>query len=171
MEKQYLKSSFREKLIEHLFIGELLKLSWSKQDYLEISRPEVDSSGYDIIVETNDIIRHIQIKASHKASSTRSQKVNMALTKKPSACVVWIYFDADSLKLGPFLFFGGNPGEPLPDMSDFKVAKHTKGNAKGNKAERPNIRVVNRSQFKKYNSIKELYDQLLMRSINGSHSC
>lgn len=36
-------SSFREKLIEHLLIGELLMYSWRKRDCsLEISRPEVD---------------------------------------------------------------------------------------------------------------------------------
>ena len=32
MSKHYEHSSFREKLIEHLFIGEMLKLSWQKDD-------------------------------------------------------------------------------------------------------------------------------------------
>ena len=50
MKEHYLKSSFRENLIEHLFIGELLKISWSRVEYsLEVSKPEVDASGYDII--------------------------------------------------------------------------------------------------------------------------
>lgn len=61
MKEHYLKSSFREKLIEHLFIGELLKTSWSHADYsLELSKPEVDVSGYDIIGESNRFVRHIQ---------------------------------------------------------------------------------------------------------------
>lgn len=161
MEEHYLQSSFREKLIEHLFIGELLKLSWAKGDYsLEVSKPEVDASGYDIIAEANGVIRHIELKGSYKGASTPSQKVNMALIKKPAGCVVWIYFDPDSLELGPFLFFGSDPKSPLQDMSDFKVAKHTKGNAHGHKAERPNIRVVNKGKFTKYDSISELYDML-----------
>ena len=68
MKEHYLKSSFREKLIEHLFIGELLKISWSRAECsLEVSKPEVDASGYDIIAESNDIIRHIQLKGSYKA--------------------------------------------------------------------------------------------------------
>jgi len=63
MKEHYLKSSFREKLIEHLFIGELLKISWSRAEYsLEISKPEVDASGYEFIAESNDFIRHIQLK-------------------------------------------------------------------------------------------------------------
>jgi hypothetical protein len=161
VEEHYLKSSFREKLIEHLFIGDLLNLSWTKGDCsIEISRPEVDASGYDIIAETNGIIRHIQLKTSHKASATKIQKINVALAKKPSGRVVWIYFDPDSLKLGPFLFFGGKPGEGLPDISDHKTAKHTRGNAQGFKAERQNIRIVTKSQFEKYDSIEKLYDQL-----------
>jgi len=54
-------SSYREKLIEHLFIGELLKLSWQKGDcQLEVSKPEFDNSGYDVVAESNGIIRHIR---------------------------------------------------------------------------------------------------------------
>lgn len=161
MEEHYLQSSYREKLIEHLFIGDLLKLSWAKKDYsLEVSKPEVDASGYDVIAEANGVIRHIQLKGSYKGASTPSQKVNMALSAKPSGCVVWIYFDPDSLELGPFYFFGGNPNESLPNISEFRVAKHTKGNAQGHKAERPNFRVVNKGKFTKYDSIRELYDKL-----------
>lgn len=65
MTEHSLHSSYREKLIEHLLIGELLKSSWKTKDFsLEISKPEVDRSGYDIIAEANSIIRHIQLKAT-----------------------------------------------------------------------------------------------------------
>ena len=48
MNKHSEQSSYREKLIEHLFIGELLKLSWTNGDcQLEVGKPEVDNSGYD----------------------------------------------------------------------------------------------------------------------------
>ena len=50
MSEHSLHSSYREKLIEHLLIGELLKFSWlSKDSTLEIAKPEVDNSGSDII--------------------------------------------------------------------------------------------------------------------------
>jgi hypothetical protein len=32
------------------------------------------------------------------------------------------------MTLGPFLFFGAEPGLPLPPLDAFKIAKHTKGN-------------------------------------------
>ncbi|MBL4761454.1 MAG: hypothetical protein JKY93_01990 [Gammaproteobacteria bacterium] len=57
MSKHNEHSSYREKLIEHLFAGELLKLSWFEHDCgLEIAKPEVDNSGYDIIAECYGIV-------------------------------------------------------------------------------------------------------------------
>jgi hypothetical protein len=141
LERHYLKSSFREKLIEHLFIGELLKLSWTAGTCsLEIAKPEVDYQGYDLVAEENGIIRHIQLKTSRLTARASRQKVHIALATKPSGCVVWIYFNERTLVLGPFLFFGGAAGEPLPYLSDLRVARHTKGDAQGIKAERPDIR-------------------------------
>jgi len=120
LDNHFLKSSFREKLIEHLFIGELLKLSWrSGKCSLEIAKPEVDNQGYDLIAEANRIIRHIQLKASHMKARTARQNIHIALANKPSGCVIWIYFDEKTLKLGPFLFFGNEAGKPLPELDRF----------------------------------------------------
>lgn len=145
MTEHSLHSSYREKLIEHLLVGELLKLSWKNKDFsLEVSKPEVDRSGYDIIAEANGIIRHIQLKATFAGSATASHKIHISLTKKPSGCVVLIYFNNDTLELGPFYCFGANPGQPLPSLEGLKIAKHTKGDAAGIKLERPNIRILNK---------------------------
>ena len=97
-------SSYREKLIEHLFLGELLKLSWLKYKCsLEIARPEVDNSGYDAIAEAKGIVRHIQIKTSVVGGKTANQKVHLKLASKPSACVLWIYFNEKSNATRPVL--------------------------------------------------------------------
>ncbi len=163
MEEQHFKfSSYREKLIEHIFVSELLKLSWKCGDCsLEIAKPEVDNRGYDLIIERGRIVRHIQLKASHLAARAVSQKIHIALAGKPSGCVIWIYFDEHSLELGPFLYFGGDPGQPLPDIFELKVAKHVKANSKGFKAERRDIRVVPRNLFSRYESIEDLYRALV----------
>ncbi len=158
-------SSFREKLIEHLLVGELLKRSWQRGDCaIETSRPEVDRAGYDLIAECNRHVRHIQLKASFRGAKTATQKVHLSLAEKPSGCVVWVYFDPDSLELGPFLYFGDAPGKRLPDIESFKIAKYTKGNAQGVKAERPNQRVINKGKFKRIDSIEGLWDQLFGHS-------
>lgn len=161
MNKHSEHSSYREKLIEHLFIGELLKLSWLKGDcQLEVSKPEVDNSGYDVVAEANKVIRHIQLKASYAGGKTARQKIHIKLAEKPSGCVVWVYFDEETLSLGPFYFFGGHPGKALPSLEGTQIARHTKGDQDGYKAERPSIRVLNKGSFTRLESISEMYDVL-----------
>ncbi|MEC5211274.1 hypothetical protein RCH20_002357 [Psychrobacter sp. PL15] len=76
MSKHFEQSSFREQLIEHLFISEMLKLSWKKGDcQLEVMKPEVDSAGCDIVLEHSNIIRHIQLKSSELGGKTSRQNI------------------------------------------------------------------------------------------------
>lgn len=153
-------SSYREQLIEHLFIGELMKTLWLKGHHVEVSKPQVDDSGYDLILECNGIIRHVQLKASHQESSTSKAEVNVKLAEKPSGCVVWIRFDQNTMDLGPYLWFGSSPGQPLPDITGFKTAKHTRANSKGEKTERPNIKTISKGKFEVVESILELATKL-----------
>ena len=91
----------------------------------------MDRAGYDLIAECSGHARHIQLKGSYRGSRTAVQKVYLSLAEKPSGCVVWVYFDPNSLELGPFLYFGGEPGRKLPNIDSFKTAKHSKANAQG----------------------------------------
>ncbi len=69
----------------------MLKLSWLKDDcQLEVMKPEVDNAGCDVVLEDNNIIRHIQLKTSKFGGKTSGQKVNVRLANKPSGCIVWI---------------------------------------------------------------------------------
>jgi hypothetical protein len=157
-------STYREKLLEHLFIGEVLRYLWCQGiTTAEFLRPEVDSGGYDLMIEFNAVIRHIQLKSSHREASTARQNVNVRLAEKSSGCVVWVLFDERTLTLGPFLWFGGLPGQPLPNLGSLPVARHTKGNAQGVKAVRPNIRVLKRTLFEKLESVPELVERLFGR--------
>jgi len=60
----------REKLLEHLFLSELLRPLWrqGRRD-MEVLRAEVDGAGYDLVVECNGVLRHIQLKSSHTAAT------------------------------------------------------------------------------------------------------
>lgn len=160
-ESDSLHSSRREKLVEHVFVGDILRNLWrSGVHEVDVLRAETDASGYDIVVEVGSITRHIQLKSSALNSSTAVQKVNLALGNKPSGCVLWILFNPSTLELGPFLWFGGLPGEPFPDIAGFRVAKHTKGDSHGVKAERANIRVVPKGKFTKIDSVSGVVEKL-----------
>lgn len=153
-------STFREKLLEHLFIAELFKRSWRDGACdVEVAKPEVDHRGYDILVESRGILRHIQLKSTRKGGRASNQKIHLSLADKPSGCVVWTVFDEEALDIDHYLFLGGAPGEKLPPLGD-RVAKHTKGNADGEKLERPMLREVPKRNFKKIETFDELYDTL-----------
>jgi hypothetical protein len=164
-----LRSSHREALLEHLFAGEIMRRLWTRGEWrLEVLKPQVDDGGYDLVLEANAVTRHVQMKASFLGSTVRDAKVNTLLAAKPSGCVIFAWFDRDTLDLGPFAFFGGAPGAPLPDISGLKVGKHTKGDAKGIKAQRPNIRIVPLSRFEKLADIDQVATKLFGASQAGS---
>jgi hypothetical protein len=157
----YLDSSLREKLIEHVFVGDLLRLLWRRGALdVEVLRAEVDRGGYDLVLECNNVLRHVQFKSSHRGAKTSEVAINLKLVGKPSGCVIWVLFDRDTLQLGPFLWFGGAPRQPLPAVGD-KVARHSKADSFGHKAERPNLRIVRRSRFTVLETMDEVVGTLL----------
>ena len=157
----YLLSSYRESLLEHLFIGELLRHLWLNGVHrVEVLHSEVDGAGYDVVVECNSVMRHIQLKATGQGRKRGNVNVTLALIEKRSACVVWLFFDQETLELGPFYIFGGTPGQPMPDISHFRVARHTKGDATGFKAERPNLRLIPKGSFEKLDTMDEVVEWL-----------
>lgn len=156
-----LYSSYREMLLEHLFAGAVMRHLWLRDvGRLEMLKPQVDDSGYDLVLEAHAIVRHIQLKASHHGAATPGVNINVALAEKPSGCVIWLRFDPATLEFGPFLWFGGEPGAKLPDMTSFRVTTHAKANAKGIKTERPNIRYVPKASFDRLQSIEEVVARL-----------
>jgi hypothetical protein len=156
----YLHSSARENVIEHLFIGELLRTLWCQGVYeVEVLRSEVDDCGYDLVVECRGVLRHIQLKSSHHLGHASRQTINAKIEKKIGGCVVWIMFDAKTLSLGPFRWLGSNPGGSSLSLGS-KLGKHTKANSLGVKTERPNMRIVSKSGFAQLNSMDDLVEKL-----------
>jgi len=156
-----LLSSYREMLLEHLFAGEVMRHVWrSDVKRLEVLKPQVDDGGYDIVLEGNAIVRYVQLKATFLGSTVARFNINTGLALKPSGCVIVLLFDPETLELGPFLWFGGPPRSPLPDMERYPVARHTKHNAQGVRLVRPNLRVVPRSAFEVVTSIPGIAEKL-----------
>ncbi|MFN0156940.1 MAG: hypothetical protein ACKVRP_02580 [Bacteroidota bacterium] len=162
-EDKYLKSSFYEQLTEHAFISEVLQEAWFRfGEVVDVCRSEIDATGYDIMLECRGIIRHVQLKSSDKDSKAANQKVNIALSARPSGCIVWLFRKEDPVNYRIILkyrFFGKKPGRPL-DLSKFRVARHTKGNSKGIKGERPNIRIIPKKEFVPIDDTKGILQKL-----------
>lgn len=128
-------------------MGEVLRHLWIAGRTAEVLRPEVDDAGYDLVIEANGVMRHIQLKSSHAGSTTARVTVHTALAAKPCGCVVWIVFDPASVKLCSYRWFGAQPGSPLPSLADAGVAKHSRANSEGVRAARPNVRTLPKGGF------------------------
>ena len=160
-DQHFRNSSYREKIIEHRFIAEMLTYLWRSGIHdAEILKPEVDGGGYDLVFQIGGAIRHIQLKSVNAESSTKRWKCATKLQQYPSGCVVVIVSDPNTLDIGPFYWFGGTIGDPLPSLQDYLVAKHTKANKEGTKTERPDHRILPKGAFEKIEGFEELLGKL-----------
>ena len=102
----------------------------------------------------------MQLKSSFIGARRSEVTANVKLLDRPSACILWIFFDPDTLLLGPFLWFGGVAGERIPPLGE-KIARHTKPNAKLEKADRPAHCVVAKNRFARLDTIDDVIRKLV----------
>ena len=113
-------SSYRESVVEHIMVGELLRHMWASElGQVEVLKPQVDDSGYDFVLEQGATIRHVQLKVANAGGRTRQFNVHARLAEKPSACVIVAIVDPRSLEVKHYQWYGGVPGAPLPSLEDF----------------------------------------------------
>src|SRR6266403_250743 len=153
-------SSLREQALGHVFLGQLLTCMWqSGARDIEVLKSEVDRGGYDVVLESNGIIRHVQLKSSFRGSKVREVDVSTKLLRKPGGCVLWIEFDSERLGIERFYWFGGKAGTALPDLG-LRISRHSKGNSDGEKNERPIHRVLTRGRFEALANISVVVGKL-----------
>ncbi|HXC57087.1 MAG TPA: hypothetical protein VNU97_17435 [Rhizomicrobium sp.] len=157
-EVHYQKSSLREKIIEHVFIGEALRMLWRKDIVdVEILRSEFDAFGYDLVVERGGITRHVQLKAGIGVPSNIG--VSEALMRKRSGCVIYVQI-SDGLDLGPYYWFG-DPDTPLSSIMTYPLLKRTTPNSAGIRPERKGHRNVARKAFNGPFDLQQILAKLL----------
>jgi hypothetical protein len=156
-DRHFTHSTLRERIVEHVFVGDVLRTLWRRGiTDVEILRPEFDAHGYDVVMSRGPVVRHIQLKTQAKGKVS----VGRTLAEKPSGCVVWIVLHKDTLELGPFLWFGGLPGEPLPDISLTPNPRRASHNAKGVKPVRKNHHALPPAAFTKLKTLDEIVVRL-----------
>lgn len=151
-------SSFLEKLREYKFLTELLQEPWRREQLIDILKPDVDRSGYDLVLQYKEICRYVQFKTSKEGAKTAQHNIDVKLAQNPGGCVIWMFQDDSASSAGRYLFLGGGPNDRL-ELGD-KIGKHTKANALGEKGERPAKRIVYKRQFDAAVSTAGLFDKL-----------
>jgi len=157
----YRNSSLRERIVEHIFVGDALRELWKEGiTDIEVLRSEFDAYGYDLVMSRGHIVRHVQFKASTRSKPIKVS-VSRSLFEKPSGCVIWIRVSAD-LELAPFYWLGGEPGEPLSASHDLRAAKGRR-NKDGERLERPNHVYIPDAQFELIPTLRGVLGKLFGR--------
>jgi hypothetical protein len=153
-------STLRERIVEHVFIGDALRLLWRRGVVdVEVLRPEFDAHGYDLVMARGRIVRHIQFKTG-TARKPGEVSVARVLAEKPSGCVIWIRVDRD-LTMGPFFWFGASAGEPLPVLDSYLPPLRATHNKDGVRPPRTNHRLVPGKAFAEIATLDSLLETLL----------
>jgi hypothetical protein len=156
----YVHSTLRERIVEHVFVGDALRRLWQRGvTDVEVLRSEFDAGGYDLVMSFRKIVRHIQFKTSMVGGKAADVKASLKLKDKPSGCIIWILVTPE-LQIHSFLWLGSPPGQPLPDIQALRIARHTKANAEGIKAHRPDQRIIPRGRFTPLGTLDEVLDKL-----------
>ena len=163
-EQHYRHSSYREKLLEHLFLAELLQVGWFRnpERRIEVVRSEVDDSGYDLLLEYEGRRRYVQLKSNKKATAP---DVNVQLGNKEGGCVVIIVVEEPGENSTQryeltYRFFGARVPEKRPALG---------GEIGGRKRNNPNKRRVYLKWFDPACNVTELFDKLFPGIQPGCH--
>jgi hypothetical protein len=120
----------------------------------EVLHSVCDRDGYDIVIEAKGIIRHIQLKTIVEGGKRGDIDLPVALRIKPSGCAVIMGWNPKQIQPTSFRFFGGLPGQRLPDLGN-KVTTNSRG--KGLRHEHRNIGI---GKFIRLADLEMLIDRL-----------
>ena len=161
--QNYQHSSYRERMLEYLFLSELLQEGWFRNPprMVEVIRPDVDKFGYDLLLECEGMRRYVQLKSSDIKSSAkyRAQTVNVELEAKQGGCVVQILLEEVNASAGlkyqlEYRFLGKEDPKEFLGLGDKKGKNTSTGE------ERSNTREINVGGFDKPAKINQLFDKL-----------
>ncbi|QDC37748.1 hypothetical protein [Sphingobium fuliginis] len=145
-------------MLEYHLSGAITSELLIRDQPFELLRTDCDRDGYDLVIEANGIIRHIQLKGQVLGGTAREVTAHVNLATKPSACIIWMTYDPLTMRPVSYRFFGNPPGEKIPPLGD-RIATHSRGKKK----QRPDHRVIFAKRFEKVADLEELVDRLFGR--------
>jgi hypothetical protein len=161
-QQHYLQSVLRERIVEHLFIGNALQRLWQRGvTDVEVLRSEFDAGGYDLVMSYGNVVRHIQLKTVTAGGKATSITASLKLMDKPSGCILCIVVAPTlNFESNAYLWFGDGPGMPLTSIRDTQIARHSKANAQGIKLERAGHRLIALRKFVPLDTLDAVLEQL-----------
>lgn len=107
------------RLAVEILSAELLRCLWTRgRRDVELLRPAVGGGAAELVVSAGGVTRHVHVLTTARGERASRQEVPTALEEAPSGCVIWAEVEPETLALGPFLWFGGAPGAPLPPLAE-----------------------------------------------------
>jgi hypothetical protein len=156
-------SSLIARILEYQLVGAIGAELLARGLTFEVLKSDVDADGYDLIIEANGVVRHIQLKAKVQGGKARKVTCHTRLAAKPSGCIIALTYNAASYQTIEYACFGGLAGDPLPDIGS-SVARRSTHNRAGERPQRTGHRDIRLSEFRKISSIPELVDWLFWPS-------
>lgn len=148
-----------ELMLESLFLSELLQEMWFvRAQVVDVLHSPVDAYGYDLVLQSGGVTRHVQLKTKRADSKTARYKLSTLLYNQPAACVVILEWHqpAGATRLDlEYRWFGGGPHQTIPDLGE-QLAKHTKGDSTGLKKEKPLHREIALGKFARVPTMSKL---------------
>lgn len=159
-------SVLREKIVERVFTGELLRHLWRLGRYdVEVLYSDFDAYGYDIVLSVGAVVRHVQLKTGVRPRPNRVT-LSTRLNEKPCACAIWIYVDRN-LSIQRYWWFGDQPGIPIPQMRNFSQARRQTHNKAGTRPVRAAHRTIPNKDWEKLDNLDDVVIRLFGKALAG----
>ena len=102
-----------EKILEYRFLADLTSELYQQDIPCDVMRGDVDHHGYDLAIEANGILRHIQLKGKTHGARTGNWNFNENLWERGSGCIVILEHKDFCREISRFRYLGGLPVHPL----------------------------------------------------------
>lgn len=144
------RSSHVENVLTHSLIAKIAQVLWKRDPWfdLQVFKADVDDAGFDLVLGCQGVMRYIQIKQTYLQGKAVKYSMRLDFARMKDACAVVLVYDGATLEIDHCLFYGGAPGESMPDIEGNKVSLSPgRRTADGARKARENYRDVPRKCF------------------------
>jgi hypothetical protein len=90
---------------------------------LQVFKPELGESAFDLVLGCNKFQRNIQIKQLPALRKAVEFSLRQDSARMSGGCAVVLVYRPITLEIEHYLFFEGGAGMPMPSLKDFPAAK------------------------------------------------